>query len=144
MMLMLLLAVVSTTLASNKDGVNENVNASFKKEFSMAQDVQWETGKDIYKATFRLNNQVLFAYFAANGEMVAVTRNILSVQLPIRLLASLKNEYSSHWITELFEVSSNSGTDYYVTLENADNTLVLKSANGSSWQSYKKIRKDAQ
>jgi len=139
--MLLMVSVISSAFASNTDGVNEKVSSSFNKEFSLAQDVKWETAKDIVKATFKLNEQVLFAYFSQSGELMAVTRNILSVQLPISLMAELKKDYSGCWISELFELSGANGTTYYITLENADNTLVLKSDNSRQWQTYKKVKK---
>ena len=45
------------------------------------------------------------------------------------------------WITGLFELSDESGTDYYVTLESADETVILKSVSDNSWSRYKKLSK---
>jgi len=53
----------------------------------------------------------------------------------------LKKNYSGYWISDLFEVAKNNGTSYYVTLENGDKKVVLTSANGSDWSTYKKDRK---
>jgi len=143
-MLLLLITVVSSAFANNKDGVNEKINNAFNKAFSMASEVSWDTSKDLVKATFKLNEQVMFAYFSQNGELMAVTRNILSVQLPISLMTALKSEYNNYWITELFEMYSTQGTTYYVTLENASTSLVLKADNGREWQAYKKIKKNTE
>lgn len=141
-MLLSLVTVVSSAFASNKDGVNDKVNDAFNKEFSLAKEVSWETGKDLVRATFKLNDQILFAYFTRNGDLMAVTRNILSTQLPITLMAALKRDFNAYWISELFEISNAQGTVYYVTVENADVSLVLKSDNNYEWQSYKKNKKD--
>ena len=89
-----------------------------------------------------MNDQVMFAYYNGEGELLGVTRNIVSSQLPISLLADLKKNYSEYWISDLFEMASNSETDYYVTLESADSTLVLKSSGSASWNVYKKIKKN--
>ena len=73
--------------------------------------------------------------------MIAMTRNISSLQLPIALQASLKNKYESYWISGLVEMATDEGTCYYITLENADTKLVLKSDVNSDWSNYKKQRK---
>jgi len=142
MMLLLLVTMAGSAFANNPGAINEKVVNSFKKEFSLAEDVEWETGKGLVKATFKLSDQVMFAYYTESGDLVAVARNILSVQLPVHLLAELKRDYRSHWITELFEIAGSAGTAYYMTLENADYTWVLKSNNNSGWQTYKKIKKN--
>ena len=142
MMVLLLVTMAGSAFANNPGAINEKVVNSFKKEFSLAEDVEWETGKGLVKATFKLSDQVMFAYYTESGDLVAVARNILSVQLPVHLLAELKRDYRSHWITELFEMAGSAGTAYYMTLENADYTWVLKSNNNSGWQTYKKIKKN--
>jgi len=61
--------------------------------------------------------------------------------LPVNLQNNLKTTYSKYWISDLFEVANHDGTSYYVTLEDGDKKIVLKSANGSDWNTYKKDRK---
>jgi len=73
--------------------------------------------------------------------LMGLTRNISTAQLPVSLQANLKKNYSGYWISDLFEVAKNNGTSYYVTLENGDKKVVLTSANGSDWSTYKKDRK---
>ncbi len=90
---------------------------------------------------FTLNDQKLFAYYNAEGEFMAVTRFISSFQLPLNLQTSLKKSYRNYWISDLFEMASNEGTNYYVTFENADTKIVLKSTDGSSWSLYQKSKK---
>lgn len=120
--------------------INENILRSFNNQFAGAQDVNWEEGKSISKVTFRLNGQVMFAYYREAGELVAVTRNIISGQLPITLLADLKKNYQDFWITDLFEISADDNTSYYITLQSADQMLVLKSSAMQGWQTFKKIK----
>ena len=72
--------------------------------------------------------------------MLALTRNISSLQLPITLQASLKKNYENFWISDLFEVANEQGTTYYVTLEDGDTKLVLKSGH-SEWSTFQKQRK---
>ena len=85
----------------------------------------------------------MFAYYSEAGELIAVTRNIVSSQLPIALLTTLKKNYNSYWISDLFEISSNNDASYYVTLQSADQTVVLKSNGISGWEVYKKEKKTA-
>lgn len=138
----LLLAVgLSTTFAHKTENVNEQVINSFKKEFASAQDVSWEKSKDISKATFKLNDQVMFAYYSEEGNLLAVVRNIVSGQLPINLLSDLKKSYAGYWISDLFEMASENTTYYYVTVQNSDQTVVLKSFGSAGWETFKKDKK---
>ncbi|HEY6436764.1 MAG TPA: hypothetical protein VIY47_09240, partial [Ignavibacteriaceae bacterium] len=107
---LMLMIGLSSTFANNAEGVNQKVMNSFKKEFANAKDVKWEIGKEYVKATFTFNEQIMFAYYSENGEMLAMTRNIVSSQLPINLLNDLKKDYSSFWITDLFEMAAGNET----------------------------------
>jgi hypothetical protein len=136
-----LLTGISSAFANGKEEVNERIVKSFEKEFAGAQHVQWATTKDFVKVTFTLNEQVVYAFYEPNGNLLGVTRNIVSSQLPINLLTDLKKNYSTHWITDLFEMASNNDNVYYVTLENGDQKLVLKSSGTAGWEVYRKERK---
>ena len=142
---MWLLAVTVSTGAAfaNEETVSQQVLNSFKKEFVDAKDVNWQSTKEYVKATFSLNDQVMFAYYSQSGELLAITRNISSEKLPISLLTSLKKNYGSYWITELFEMVADGNGTYYITLENADVELVLKSDEFGGWEVYKKSKKNA-
>ena len=93
------------------------------------------------KVTFTLNEQVVYAYYDQNGILLGVTRNILSGQLPINLLTDFKKNYSNYWITDLFEMAVNSENAYYMTVENSDHKIVLKSNGTNGWDVFRKERK---
>jgi hypothetical protein len=57
------------------------------------------------------------------------------------LSSELKN-YKDSWITDLFEIASNGETNYYVTLEGAESTVILKSAGVAGWEQFKKEKKN--
>lgn len=114
---------------------------AFKTEFNSAKEVEWTVGSDYYKATFVYNEKHVFAYYNENGELLGLTRYLSPNDLPISLQVNLKKNYQSYWISDLFEVAKNDGTAYYLTLENADTKIVLKSNAGSSWYIYNKLKK---
>jgi|SRR5882724_11030413 len=121
--------------------VSQQATASFTKDFTAAKDASWEQHKNYAKVTFGLNGQVMFAYYNnESGHLMAIARNILSDQLPINLMTSLKKDYDGYWISDLFEMASDGQTSYYATLQNARETLILKSS-GSEWNVYKTEKK---
>jgi hypothetical protein len=138
---MLMMGASAFAANVNNDDVNQQAVRSFKKDFASASNTIWEQKGGYAKATFSINGQVLFAYYDNNGDLQAVVRNITSEQLPINLLTSLKKDYSDCWISDLFEVASGDQTNYYVTLENSDKKIVLRSAGLDSWEVYSKEKK---
>lgn len=139
---MMLTMGLTSAFANNEETINQKAISSFKKDFTQAQDVKWESSKDFVKATFKMNDQVMFAYYSQSGDLMAVTRNIVPGQLPINLLSTLKKNYNSYWISDLFEVSSSTDASYYVTLHNSDTKVVLKSNGTNGWEVYKKEKKN--
>lgn len=136
-----MIAVGTTAFAKDEETVSQQVLNNFKKEFVNAKDVNWQNTRDYVKATFTLNDQVMFAYYSPAGELIAITRNISSDKLPISLLTNLKKNYSEYWITDLFEAVSNGTGTYYITLQNADVEVILKSDEFGGWETFKKSKR---
>jgi len=129
-----------SSFAADETSVSETVIKSFNSSFKSASEVKWSVSDNYYKASFTLNGQFVAAYYNTDGQMMAMTRNIASTQLPIALQASLKAKYDGYWISDLFEMANEDGTTYYITLENADTKMVLRSSE-AEWSSFKKERK---
>ena len=135
------LMIMGVSWAYPSEKVSQKVLTSFKTEFTNAQNVEWETGSNYFRAAFTMNEQRIFAYYNVEGQLLSIARYISSIQLPVNLFADLKNDYSKYWISDLFEVSNSEGLHYYVTLETADSKLVMHSSNGGSWSTYSKNKK---
>jgi len=133
------LSFISLSSFAN-DEVSPRAIKSFNSSFKNATEVKWTITDDYYKADFALNGQYVSAYYDTEGKMMALTRNISSLQLPIALQAELKKGYDAYWISDVMEVANETGTSYYITLETADTQLVLKS-EGDAWSNFKKQRK---
>lgn len=132
--------ITNTAFANNSNNVNDKVQTSFKQEFATAQNVVFSKTNNYIKAAFTLNNQVMEAYYTADGEMIGVSKNLLSTELPIGLQVDLKRDYADYWISDLFEFATNSNSSYFITVENADQKITLQS-NGNEWVVYKKAKK---
>lgn len=134
---------ITNTKASASDDIKVSaaVLTSFNSSFKNVSEVAWKTADNYYKADFAMNGQYVTAYYDVAATLVAVTRNISSFQLPVTLQTSLKKSYEAYWISDLFELSDENGTSYYVTVENADAKITLKSTPVNGWSIYKKSRK---
>ena len=130
-----------SSFANEGTAVEPEVLRSFQTTFAAAKNADWSKSADLYKVQFALDGQHITAFYKKDGTMAAITRNISPVQLPVNLQTTLKNEYKDFWIAGLFELSNEEGVQYYVTLEDAHSTVVLKSA-ACSWNVFQKQRKD--
>lgn len=77
-----------------------------------------------------------------NREKSPVVRNILSNQLPARLLTVIKNHYKDYWITDLHKENVNGKVSYYITLENPDQTIKLNTTHSTGWAVTRVVPKD--
>ena len=141
MIMTLAIAISSLTAFASDENVSKPVLNSFNREFSTAQEVKWTTGTDYYKATFILNEQYISAFYNTQGELMALARNIASVNLPLKLQNKLRNDFTSYWISDLFEMSDDEGTHYYITLEKGDSKMVLRSDDNTDWRMFRKSAK---
>jgi hypothetical protein len=134
------LSLISLNSFANGEGVSPRAMKSFNRSFKAATEVKWTVTDNYFKADFALNGQYVSAFYDAQGKMIALTRNISSLQLPIALQADLKDRFEAYWISDVLEVANDEGTSYYITVETADEKLTLKS-NGDTWSSFQKQRK---
>jgi hypothetical protein len=142
MMMLALVLTISTSFAfTGEEAINKQALNAFKTEFAGATEAAWTVGSNYYKVAFTMNQQKLFAFYNSDGEFMAVTRYISSFQLPLNLQSSLKKSYGNYWISDLFEMASSDETGYYITLENADTKIVLRSLDGNDWSVYQKSKK---
>jgi len=140
---LLLVAAFTQAFANDDQGVNKATAASFTRDFQMARLMHWQKQQNYSVATFNLNGQVMMAYYNQDNLLVAVLHHITVDRLPIFLMRDIKKNYSDYWVSELFEAAANGESHYFLTLENADQTLKLKSVNSTDWETVKTVRKDS-
>jgi hypothetical protein len=70
---------------------------------------------------------------AVQVSATSTPRNILSSELPTALRTDIKKEYKDYWITGLYEVVENKQPSYYITVENADQTIALSASDSQNW-----------
>ena len=136
--LTILASVFTKTSFAADEKIAPRVLKSFQETFVNAKEVDWSSTATYDKAQFSLNDQIISAFYDMEGALIGLTRNITTVQLPVSLQATLKKNYQQYWISELFEVSNDEGTQYYVTMETADVKVILKASPNSNWGVYQK------
>ena len=133
---------ISSSFATPTDDLNGIVKTSFHKDFKKAELMGYEVSKLYTKVTFKMDEMILYAFYSDNGELLAVTRNIRTNQLPIQLLMELKKNYNSdYWVTDLFEINSQGQNNYYITIENENTKTTLRSVGADNWELYEKTNK---
>lgn len=141
MMAIALSTLAVSSFANDLSDIKAKAVNTFNKSFRHAEDVRWEVRDNLVRVTFKNGGKEMHAYYNAEGEQVAVTRNIHIQQLPLTLANDLTIQFENSWLTELFEVSSEGTTAYYATIETATHITILKAEGISGWSTFKKDRK---
>ena len=128
-----LLVAFSTTSVFAQSHTPSLVVGSFEHKFINAENSSWSAVSDLYRVDFSLQNQTLTAFFNADGELVASSRNIIPMQLPISLNASLEKDFGKYTIASLFEVDEFDEVRYYAKLSNQKSGILLKSTSYGDW-----------
>lgn len=139
----LLLAILLWGAATNNTFANDSkvhpsVLRAFESNFGNRTGVKWSVVDNLYKAEFTIDDEAKAAFFSPeDGTMVAYSRYVTIGDLPYTLQRSLIQAVGSAAITEIFEVQSDTGTDYFASMQRAGETIVLKAAS-TKWMIYKK------
>jgi hypothetical protein len=136
MMLAFITLAFNSVFAGEKV-VGKRVLRTFQKEFIGATDVQWRTYDAYTRVDFTFNNVPLIACYSSDGIRLALIRNILFSSLPLSLQFDLGKKYKDHWVSQLYELVNNDGTQYRLTLQSADQIIHLRSNGNDDWEVIK-------
>lgn len=126
---------LSAAFAQDATPVPDAIVKELNQEFSGASNVQWKTTPNFYKASFTVDAQPLEAFYSFDGQLIAVSRKIRVEQLPMALIKEAKEQGSLDQVTDLFELSSDRGTEYFITFGAGNEAKIYKSG-GYMWSRY--------
>jgi hypothetical protein len=141
LMIGLIAITLGSTAFAGEIGIDKRVQKAFEREFAGALNVKWSTFENYIKVDFSLNDVPLIACYNPQGEKLAVIRNIQFSLLPLVLQFNKEKHYKDYWISQLFEMANEEGTHYFLTLENADETIRLVSHETNDWELIRKEEK---
>jgi hypothetical protein len=132
----ILLTVFSTAFANRSDSNNKNALSSFQRDFKSASDVSWSETPRYMRVNFHFDKQNLYAYYDTQGNLIGLVHHMLTTGLSEDLQKQIKKNYAGYWVSELFQVTFEDGTYYFIELKNADETLVLSTEGSDNWHTY--------
>ena len=109
------------------------VVGAFERTYANADRPNWTAVKNLYRVDFTLQNQPLSAFFNADGDLIASSRNVTPMQLPISLNASLEKRFGNYTVSSLFEIDEQDGIYYYAKVSNQKSEILLKSTSYGDW-----------
>jgi hypothetical protein len=141
--LLIALSLVAASLFNTVNAAdvtdNPQVIAAFQSRFGKATEVRWTEAGAFWKVSFTLDGMVSDAWYNTDGALVAVTRQQSVDSLPASLRTSL--DLQGRWVSGLMEVQSQEGSTWYITLEDANRTVVFRSVAGRKWSRFEQSTK---
>lgn len=129
------LLTTSIAFANDATPVPQQIVNELNREFKDASNVEWKTTANFYKASFTAGNQPLEVFYSFEGERIGISRNISINQLPMSLLKEAHEKASAAQVTDLFELLTDKGTEYFITVGSGKDQKTYKSS-GVSWSRY--------
>ncbi|GAA0529181.1 hypothetical protein [Chitinophaga japonensis] len=115
---------------------------ALNRSFANVTKVRWYTDDHkIFTAKFLAGENLVTAYFNAEGTLLSTRRYITEDQLPLAVITRIQKRYPDTWIRTAVEFDAGNVTTYYVTLEGAENWVVVKSDSNGQLSVYQKLKK---
>jgi hypothetical protein len=126
---------VSVMFAQDVKPVPAYIVKELHTEFTNVSNLQWKTVDQFYKASFITDGTALDVFYSGDGTLAAVARKLTVDQLPLVLAKEVKEKAMKHTISELFELLTDKGTEYFLIINNEKETKRFRS-EGQYWTRY--------
>lgn len=138
----IMLFATSAFATPGPDKVLAIVKAEFEKDFSGAKKVTWEQKDDFYFASFILNSKEVSAAYNEKGELLGVSRDILTSQLPLNILMAISEKFAGYEVANnATEIVYGGQTSYYLCIEGDKKILKLKCNSDGELMVESKVKK---
>ena len=107
--------------------LSRQVASAFNEKYASAKNITWSQAQNFYFASFDLDQASLSVAFTADGEFIAVSRQIAFSQLPMAASEAINQFYAGYVIPSVVnEIVLQGETNYYLTVEGKSAYLRLK------------------
>jgi hypothetical protein len=141
----ILAAVILTSslqlLAAGPLPVDEKILNEFNKTFQRAQEVSWSELPGGYEVKFKQDEVIVKITYDKDGAILKTLRYYSEEQLPIIVLAKVKDRFKEQKVFGVVEESSLEGTYYHITLEDEKNWTMVKADGTGSMSVEKRFKK---
>ncbi|HEY1018501.1 MAG TPA: hypothetical protein VGE25_05870 [Sediminibacterium sp.] len=124
---------IGTSAFAGPSAISTKVNDHFAASFSKAKNVSWKSSDRFDKVSFVLNNEKVDAFYDVNGELIGTSKTMAFDKLPKSALENItsKYQYPEYQLKDCIEFTSDSKeTNFYVSMEKKNETLVLEITKG--------------
>ncbi|MCU7552384.1 hypothetical protein OCK74_24910 [Chitinophagaceae bacterium LB-8] len=130
--------LLSTTAFALDNDIDETIAKRFHETFPTATNIKWYTYEDYYEVFFDYNQVTCRIHYDLKGNVISVRRDYSEKDLPVFILAKLKQKYPNKKVFGVTEILSGDEVVYEIVLEDAKTwTRVNSDAHGSMYVTKK-------
>lgn len=133
--------MVSTVAFALDNSVDDSIAKHFRESFPTAKNIKWYTYTDFYEVFFDFNAITCRIQYDLKGNVIAVRRDYKEKELPVFILAKLKQKYPGKNVFGVTEIVSGDDVVYEIVLEDAKTWTRVKSDAYGVMTIDKKFRK---
>ncbi len=128
-----LIAVSISTGSFAQDVIANNQKAidNFESLFSGASNVAWVAKEKLTIASFVQDQSKVEVFYNPDGDLIATTKEVKMDDLPTFAKRIISKKYSDYTVKEVFLFKADEETNYFISIENEKESLVLKVNQGS-------------
>ena len=138
---MLVVTGFSTTPPDVNPDVNIKVLDAFNKTFSNTEDLVWYENSNSYEARFNSDGVRAIVWYDKNGELLRMHRYYTEYKLPPFVLSSLRKKMPDEKIYGVTEITSKTGVEFYITLQDEKNWIQVKADANGGFEVFEKFKK---
>jgi hypothetical protein len=119
--------LVSTVAFAFDKNVDESIAKRFNEAFPTAKNIKWYTYTNFYEVFFDFNEVTCRIQYDLKGNVIAVRRDYKEKDLPVFILAKVKQKYPQKNVFGVTEIVSGDEIIYEIVLEDAKTWTRVKS-----------------
>lgn len=119
-------AAGTSAFAADVTKVSYKAKSNFESRFAGAQNVTWSATDAYLKASFRIADENVEAFFDGEGDLIGLSRKIDLKKLPLNAIQKIKKDYASYRVNEAIEFDRDGDKSYYLSLGDGAKKQILE------------------
>ena len=136
-----LVLLMTTSAFATNPFVDEKITKAFSQTFPDASNAKWYDYKDHYEVMFTHKEIPCRMSYDLRGSVVSLRRDYYEKDLPLFILAKVKQKYTSKKIFGVTEITSEEGLSYTIILEDEKHRITVKSNASGDFSTIEKASK---
>jgi hypothetical protein len=136
------MAIAGITYANSSPTVDGEVLKNFKSAFPLAEKPTWYENNGLYEVVFENNQVKCKVWYEQNGKVKKTERYYTEKELPLFVIAKVKERFTDQKIYGVTEVvSSEEGMVYHIVLNDDQKWYHIQSDSSGNLKLNKKYNK---